>query len=375
MTGNDARARMQAQIPAMAAALNTLGLTGSDPVEPEQLSLLPTTGLAHDHIRIHGTGLVLRVPRQSQLSLDAVSNLHYQRACFERAAPSGRTPHLHGAIEPQPDIPMGSLVVDYIEGKPIVLPDELPNAARTLAAIHALPLPPITGRPPLKAPADPIDDTLNEVLAQAQYLYAETAAVPDDSVKQIAEEIAWATAFASSAVTPPVTLISFDAHPGNFIQEQGPADEARAVLVDLEKARYGVPGFDLAHASLYTSTTWDIATYAELSLESVSGFYDTWMKTIPASLQDQARQWLLPCRRMMWLWSVTWCAKWAVESGLSLLESKHSAISTEDWSADNTDRALVDHVADRVTTYLDPSIIDRVRQDWAEGSPLSDLLT
>ena len=31
----------------------------------------------------------------------------------------------------------------------------------------------------------------------------------------------------------------------------------RAVFVDLEKALYGSPAVDLAHASIYTSTMWD----------------------------------------------------------------------------------------------------------------------
>jgi len=372
MTTGQARARMEAQIPAMADALTRLDVAG--PVGAETLLLLPTTGLAHDHIRIADTGLVLRVPRQSQLSLNAVSNLRYQQACFERMAPSGCTPRFHAAIPPQPDIPMGALLVEFIRGEPIALPDELPNAAATLARIHALPLPDAQHRTPLKSPDDPLGDTLNEVLTQSRFLRSESSTVNRDSIEQIEEEIAWAESFATSAKPPPVTLISFDAHPGNFIQEPATNDAPRAVLVDLEKARYGIPGFDLAHASLYTSTTWDIATYAELSDNDVCRFYTAWLETVPNDLADNARAWLLPCRRIMWLWSVTWCAKWAVESGRDYLDAKQDAASTEDWSADNTDRQLIDHVAGRVSTYLDPKIIHQVRQDWAPDSPLSSLL-
>ena len=39
----------------------------------------------------------------------------------------------------------------------------------------------------------------------------------------------------------------------------------RAYLVDLEKCRYSYPSFDLAHATLYTSTTWDMDTHTVLS--------------------------------------------------------------------------------------------------------------
>lgn len=372
MTKDLARSRMEAQIPAMAAAVSELGIVGS--INPKTLLLLPTTGLAHDHLLISGTDFVLRVPRQSQLALDAQSNLRYQEACFKHTEPSCHTPRLHAVIDPQNDIPMGALVVDFITGSPINLPGELPNAAVTLAAIHGLPTPEKPHRLPLKSPADPINDTLNEVLAQSRYLHADSSIASVDSIQQIEEEITWARSFAASAETPPVTLISFDAHPGNFIQEPVTAEPSRAVLVDLEKVRYGVPGFDLAHATLYTSTTWDIATYAVLLPEDVCRFYNAWLDAIPTELAEHARKWLLPCRRIMWLWSVTWCAKWAVESGRTHLASKHSAASTEDWSADNTDRELIDHVAGRVSTYLDPSIIQHVRTDWSENSALTSLL-
>lgn len=372
MTNNTARGRMEAQIPAMAKALNNLGVI--DPVSPEQLTLLPTTGLAHDHIRISETGMVLRVPRQSQLALDARSNLVYQQACFERAEPSGRTPKFYTALQPEPEIPMGALLVEFVEGVPIVLPDALPNTAQTLASIHGLPLPETESRLPLKTLDDPIKDTLNEVFDQSRSMYSENSAIDPDSKAQIEKELDWAASFADNTGKPPVTLISFDAHPGNFIQEPGHITESRAVLVDLEKARYGAPGFDLAHATLYTSTTWDIATYAELTASDISSFYESWLKAVPPNLAESSRKWLLPCRRIMWLWSITWCAKWSLDSNLEYLASKDQAKSTEDWSADNTDRKLVDHVADRVANYLEPETIAHVRKDWAKHSELNSLL-
>ena len=86
------------------------------------------------------------------------------------------------------------------------------------------------------------------------------------------------------------TLISFDTHPGNFlIREDG-----RAVLVDLEKCRYGLPGIDLAHTSLYTSTTWDLSSQAVLSLDEVIGFYRRWQATMETSpdVRDRVEHYL-----------------------------------------------------------------------------------
>ncbi|MEO7939049.1 MAG: hypothetical protein ABIR55_10525 [Burkholderiaceae bacterium] len=47
-----------------------------------KLEPLPDKGLAYDHVRLAGMGLLARIPKQSQLGLDAVANLKYQAAWF-----------------------------------------------------------------------------------------------------------------------------------------------------------------------------------------------------------------------------------------------------------------------------------------------------
>ena len=362
--------RLADQIPALAAALSRL--PGFDAVTPADLAPLPTTGLAHDHVRVAGKGVLLRVPRQSQLALTAKDNLTYQAACFRCMAPSGHTPRLFGVIEPAPEIPMGALAVEEIVGRTLTLPAGLTDAARALASIHALPVPPAVERAPLKDPDDPIAATLEEVLAQGRNLTSPHAPVSAAGRQAIEAEIDAVRAMAADLPAPVKTLISFDAHPGNFIVEEG---TGRAVLVDLEKGRYGGAGFDLAHATLYTSTTWDVATYSEPTVDQVAGFYAAWLGAVPASLATALKPWLLPMRRVMWLWSVTWCAKWAVESRAAQVADKHAVSSTEDWSAENTDTALIDHVADRVDCYLSDAVIARVRAEWLEENALTALLS
>ncbi len=341
-------------------------------LDTDALEPLPTTGLAHDHVRIRGTGLLLRVPKQSQLALDAARNLDYQAACFARASASGHVPRLHGVLAPSANLPLGALVVDEIVGRPPVLPGDLAALARALAAIHALPLPPAAGRPPLKDHADPVAETLAEVRRQAIHLDA--AHLDPDALAQIHEELAWAEGFAAAApaaMPVPATLISFDAHPGNFLIET----TGRAVLVDLEKARYGAPGYDLAHATLYTSTTWDMAVYAELTPEQTAAFHDAWRAALPPAAAAAARPWLLPLRRIMWLWSVTWCAKWRVQSRAAARTRSGDTISAEDWSAELSRPELVAHVRGRVADYLDPATIARVRTDWRGDHAFTDLLS
>jgi hypothetical protein len=128
------------------------------------------------------------------------------------------------------------------------------------------------------------------------------------------------------------------------------------VLVDLEKCRYSYPGLDLAHASLYTSTTWDSDSRAVLTPAEVASAYLHWEAAVGPALASAARPWHLPLRRAMWLWSVTWCAKWRVLSGSKRAERP----SGEDWSAQLSPDALVAHVRGRVDHYLSEEGVQHV---------------
>ena len=323
---------------------------------------LPDTGLAHDHVRIGDTGTLARVPKQSQLGLAAADNLDYQAACFARASASGHVPRLHAKLSPDAALPMGALIVDLIDGRPLSLPGDLAAMAACLAAIHGLPLPDGNERAPLKDPVDPMADTFTEIMTQAAYIAA--ADLHPDAESQIREELRAAGATLARDARPPRTLIAFDAHPGNYLVTA----PGEAILVDLEKARYGAAGFDLAHATLYTSTTWDVDSHAVLDRPQVGDFHRAWLDAVPGDLAAATEPWLLPLRRMMWLWSVTWCAKWWVESRQAATQPTENE-STENWSAELSEDALVAHVAGRVADYLDPDTITRVRADWAPTTP------
>src|SRR5690606_38667638 len=106
---------------------------------------------------------------------------------------------------------------------------------------------------------------------------------------------------------------------------------------------------------LYTSTTWDVASHAVLSLDDVVMAYRVWSHAMgPAG--EAALRWHLPLRRAMWLWSLTWCAKWRVLSG----QSSHGLSAGEDWSSERSDDGLVRHVRERVHHYLSPTVIEQV---------------
>jgi hypothetical protein len=326
---------------ALRDALRRLGRADAEaPLEP-----LPDKGLAHLHLRVVGSGLLLRCPKQSQLGLAPQEHLAYEAACFERAAPSGHTPRLHGVLAPAPGLPRGALLVDEVAGRMARLPEDLPAIAEALAALHRLPLPPQSGRAPLIAPERPLVALLEEIERQAAHLDA--AAIEPDAIGPIRAGLQHLREHAAAADQPPVRLIAFDGHPGNYVVRA----DGRAMLVDLEKARYSAPPLDLAHASLYTSTTWDAECHAVLDAATLVAFHRHWLECLPEGLAW--RHWIAPLRRAMWLWSVTWCAKWRALSS----RSPSRAASGEDWSSQLSDQALIAHVRDRVDHYLSPAVV------------------
>ena len=315
------------------------------------IEALPDKGLAHVHLRLVGSGLLARVPKQSQMGLDAPSHLAYEAACFERAAPCGHTPQIHGVLAPTAALPRGALLVQEIVGRPLWLAQDLDAMLQALAALHALPVPAPAARAPLLDPADPLAALLAEIDSQAQHLDA--ALLAPLARERIDAELLRLRTLCASSPRPLKQLICFDAHPGNFLVEAS----GRAVLVDLEKARYGAAPLDLAHATLYTSTTWDVASSAVLTPQQVANAYEAWTAMMPPAMVQ--REWLVPLRRAMYLWSITWCAKWR---GLATQHASTVA-EGEDWSGELSDAALVAHVRGRVDHYLSPTIVQQICDD------------
>ena len=126
-----------ALLTALAAALASVG----SPWANAPLQRLKDKGLAHGHVRLRGTGVLARIPKQSQLQLSAQDNLACQRACFERASAAGHAPQLRGVLPPSVDLLRGALRVEEIIGRTATLPGDLGRFVPVLASIHALPLP------------------------------------------------------------------------------------------------------------------------------------------------------------------------------------------------------------------------------------------
>jgi hypothetical protein len=333
---------------ALRAALHAAKLPGAH----GPLEALSDSGLAHLHLRLVGTGWLARIPKQSQMGLAAAEHLRYEAACFAHAAASGHAPALHAVLPPSADLPRGALLVDEVEGRPLRLPQDLDALTQALARLHALPVPPPVQRSPLLDPADPLDHLAREIALQGQHL-AE-AGLERPALQRIEHERARFAWLLRQHERPPRHLIAFDAHPGNFLR----CADGRAVLVDLEKARYGAAALDLAHATLYTSTTWDRHSHAVLDDAQVTHAAHHWLDALASAGVDAGveRAWIAPLRRAMWLWSITWCAKWRVQSG----QARKDGGDGEDWSTDLSTQALVAHVRDRVDHYLSTAVVQQV---------------
>ncbi|WP_245986927.1 hypothetical protein [Azospirillum thermophilum] len=198
---------------ALHAALTRL--PGLDGLAASDLHPMPLKGVAHDHVRLAGRGLVARIPRWSQMGLDPAAALEHQATAFRRAEPCGHTPPLAAVLPPGDGLPMGALLVREIAGRPPRLPGDMASVARALAALHSLPLPAPQDRPPLPAPADPVAATLAVVERQAEWFAR--AGLSAAAAGAVAAELEEARRFQRDPRLRdrpmPVTAVGSDTHP------------------------------------------------------------------------------------------------------------------------------------------------------------------
>lgn len=330
------------------------------PLAAARMAPLPGRGVAHDHFAVDdatldGLAVVLRVPRVSQWGWAAERQLAYEAAAFARAEPSGATPRFLGLVPVQPGLPMGALAVARIAGRKPRLPRDLSLLAESLARIHALPVPDPPARAPLRVHADPIAETLTAIREQAAF--ARKADLAPTAAAAIQAELATAERMALTARPAPVlTLTGTDTHPGNFLVAHG-----RAVFVDLEKALYGNPAVDLAHATLYTSTMWDPDCAARLAPAEVGDFHATYFAAVAPALAAAVKPWVRPLRRLVWMRTLTWCVRWRVLSR-----------RTGGWSKERLAPDHAAHIERTVADYVDPDRIASIRAGLdSETEPFS----
>jgi aminoglycoside phosphotransferase (APT) family kinase protein len=314
---------------------------------------LPATGTAHGHVRLKDDRLA-RIAYAYEDDPTAAARLHLQAEAFRYLEPAGRTPRLHEVIEPRTGLPGGALIVDFIEGRAPLLPDELEPMADTLARLHALPLP--ASGSPIPRQENPFRTTL-EVVEEGARRFLD-AAIPDVAARaEIVEELGLMRDRAPPLAGRPqhLSVALADTHPGNFIVDRA----GIAWFVDLEKVHVGSPAIDLAHATLPTSTVWHPDVGKVLSTAEVKGFYDSYLARIGDTRAAELRPWLQPMRRLTWLRTTMFMARWKVQT-----ESPRDPSDPSQWSDAGLSPAMREHLRSRIAFAFERETIRSIRAEW-----------
>lgn len=317
------------------------------------LAPLPATGTAHGHVRLPD-GKLARVAYAHEGDPAAAERLQTQAVAFRHLAPAHRTPRLHAVIEPRAGLPGGALIVDHVEGRPPDLPDELPALADTLACLHALPLP--GPGSPIPRQTNPFLQTL-EVVELAATRFLDKAVTDPAPRAEIVEELILMRGMSSTLgrQSQPLTVALADTHPGNFIVDRA----GIAWFVDLEKVHVGSPAIDLAHATLPTSTLWDPKIGKSLSREDVAAFHAFYLAKVGAAQAALLEPWLMPMRRLTWLRTMLFMARWRVQT-----QSPRDPSDATQWSDAGLDPAMKAHIDARIDSAFRREAIRAIRSEW-----------
>ena len=314
---------------------------------------LPATGTAHGHVRLRD-GRLARIAYAYEDDPTAAARLHLQAEAFRHLAPAECTPRLHEVVEPRPGLPGGALIVDFIEGRAPSLPDELDAMADTLARLHSRPLP--ASGSPIPLQDDPLQTTL-DVVEQGAQRFLDKAVRDAGARAEIVEELVLMRDIAVTLADQPqpLSVALADTHPGNFIVDRA----GIAWFVDLEKVHVGSAAIDLAHATLPTSTVWHPDVGKVLSRAEVERFYESYLAKIGEARAAELRPWLQPMRRLTWLRTVMFMARWKVQT-----EAPRDPSDPSQWSDAGLEPAMKVHLQARIDQCFDRGSIRALRAEW-----------
>ena len=317
------------------------------------LKPLPATGTAHGHVALP-RGLLARVAYAHDGDPSAAARLHAQAEAFRHLAAAHRTPRLHDVLDPRSGLPGGALIVDCIDGRAPRLPADLEAMADTLARLHNLPLPAVGS--PIPRQRNPFLETLAGIEDNAARFL--DRAVPDAAARAaIADEIGRLRHLAGDIGERPqlLTVALADTHPGNFLVDRA----GIAWFVDLEKVHVGSPAIDLAHATLRTSTLWHPDVGTLLSPSQVESFYAAYLEAVGPRRAAALAPWLMPMRRLTWLRTTLFMARWRVQT-----RAARDPSDASQWSDAGLAPAMRAHVDARIDQCFRCETIESIRAEW-----------
>jgi hypothetical protein len=337
---------------------------GLERLSTGELIALPATGTAHGHVRvlrrIEGRWPLARICYAYPGDQGAAARLAMQATAFERAAPAAATPHLLTVVPPSDAVPGGILLVEYIAGQAPKLPDDLTAIAAALARLHDVPVPAPERIAPMMRTEHPILALLQAIETNAPFF--ERLSISAQSRAMLNDELKYARDFAirDGELATEITFALSDTHPGNFLIDRG----GKIWFVDLEKAHYGSPAIDLAHATLPTSTLWDPSQGVLLNRAQTVGFYRAYGALAPERML-RMRPVLTPLRRMTWLRTMAFMARWKVQTAMPFDGS-----DLGQWSAAGLMPQMREHIAGVVERAFQPAVIAQTRHEWLGPEPL-----
>lgn len=314
------------------------------------LTAMDGTGVSHDHFKISDSGWILRVPKLSQLGLDAETQLKVQAAAFQRAAPSGATPKIKVTLPVSDTLPRGGLIIEHIVGRAPRAPSDLPTLARALAAVHGLRTPMANARSPIQTYDNPFTPIFAAATAAIER-YLPGSSLSTKARATMLDRLAWLADKAKAPLPQAHSRLTLsDTHPGNFIIQPN----GDAVFVDLEKPAYSSPTIDLAHAVIGVAAGWDPVACMQLTPTDRQAFIDAWQEAAPDDLVAACQPLLLPMRQAVWLRTISFFLKWREESAMQ-----------GPWSAERLGANAAKHFLSHIEHSLSEQAIISAAEDWS----------
>lgn len=286
---------------------------------------------------VAGRTVLLRVNLGSQMHL--IDQIGYEARALRFLEPSGRTPRVLFV-----DSAQGCLVEEWLPGRPLDYASDLPEVARILADIHAVPVPTEAG---LVAPPDPLGAVLDECSAMFEVYrtWNGSSMAVVDAVNRLFWGVQACVGRARGVVHGKRHIVNTELNAGNFlINDPG----CPGYLVDWEKPVLGEVAQDLGHLLAPTTTLWRtstvldqdrIARFIEEYIEAVDGRFATEGLAERVGVYGAAT-----CLR-----GVTWCAmaySQYVDDGRVFTRAESFA---------------------KIASYLEPAFIDGLRIEWCGG--------
>src|SRR5204863_5693527 len=116
---------------------------------------------------------------------------------------------------------------------------------------------------------------------------------------------------------------------------------------------------DLAHATLATSTLWHPDVGKLLSRAEVQAFHDSYLGRIGKPAAEALRPWLAPMRRLTWLRTTLFMARWRVET-----RSPRDPSNPTQWSDAGLEPEMRVQYDARIDKAFERDVISSIRAEW-----------